>query len=62
VLYHAFGEFITTTGETLEGRGVIPDHQVPITREELLAGRDPPLLAALEWIADRRRESADPGP
>jgi carboxyl-terminal processing protease len=62
VLYHAFGDFITTTGETLEGRGVIPDHQVPITREELLAGRDPPLLAALEWIADRRRESADPGP
>jgi carboxyl-terminal processing protease len=62
VLYHAFGEFVTTTGVTLEGRGVIPDVAVPITRQELLAGRDPPMRAALEWIADQRREAADSEP
>jgi carboxyl-terminal processing protease len=58
VLYHAFAEFVTTTGETLEGRGVIPDVAVPITREDLLAGRDPPMRAAWQWIAEQRQEPA----
>jgi len=29
---------------------VVPDELVPLTRESLLAGRDPALEAALEWI------------
>lgn len=56
VLYHAFGEFETATGERLEGRGVYPDEPVPLTRADLLAGRDAALLAALQWIATEQRD------
>lgn len=54
VLYHATGEFITSTGERLEGRGVLPDEPVAVTRADLLAGRDPVLEAAVRWIGTRR--------
>jgi carboxyl-terminal processing protease len=54
VLIHAYGDFVTADGTRLEGRGVIPDEIVPLRRDELLAGRDRPLEAALEWI-DRAR-------
>ena len=54
VLYHAFGEFETTTGLRLEGRGVFPDRPVSVTREDLLTGRDAVLTAALDWIAAER--------
>jgi len=54
VLYHAIGEFVTATGEHLEGRGVVPDEPVTVTRADLLAGRDPALHAALRWIASER--------
>jgi carboxyl-terminal processing protease len=54
VLYHAFAEFVTPDGVTLEGRGVIPDEAVALTREEFLAGRDPVLRAAIRWIAEQR--------
>ena len=54
VLYHATGEFITSTGERLEGRGVLPDEPVAVTRADLLAGRDPVLEAAIRWIGTRR--------
>jgi carboxyl-terminal processing protease len=55
VLYHAFGDFVTATGERLEGRGVIPDQTVSRTREDLLADRDTTLLAAMEWIKEQDR-------
>jgi carboxyl-terminal processing protease len=55
VLYHAFGEFETSSGVYLEGRGVYPDEPIALTREALLAGRDDVLLAALRWIAEQRR-------
>jgi carboxyl-terminal processing protease len=54
VLYHAFADFVTGSGVRLEGRGVIPDEMVPVTRKDLLAGRDAPLLAALTWISAQR--------
>ena len=54
VLYHAFGEFETTTGLRLEGRGVFPDEPISITREDLLAERDAVLSAAMDWIAAER--------
>jgi carboxyl-terminal processing protease len=54
VLYHAFADFTTPDGVELEGRGVIPDEPVPLSRAELLAGRDAPLEAALRWIASER--------
>jgi carboxyl-terminal processing protease len=50
VLIHATGDFVTADGTRLEGRGVIPDRMVPIVREELLAGRDGTLEAALAWV------------
>ncbi len=50
VLIHAYGDFVTAEGTRLEGRGVIPDQIVPLLREDLLAGRDPTLDAALAWI------------
>lgn len=51
VLYHAIADFLTADGTVLEGRGVIPDEQVNTTRADLLAGRDPVLVAALDWLA-----------
>lgn len=49
-LLHAMGDFETSTGARLEGVGVVPDQVVPLTRAELLAGRDPVLESALDWI------------
>ena len=57
VLIHAFGDFVTADGTRLEGRGVIPDFPVPLTRADLLAGRDRTLESALAWI-DRARASS----
>jgi carboxyl-terminal processing protease len=55
VLLHAYGDFLTPGGVSLEGRGVQPDEVVPLEREDLLAGRDRAMLAARAWIASRRR-------
>ncbi len=55
VLIHAYGDFVTADGTRLEGRGVIPDQAVPLLREDLLAGRDRTLDAALAWI-DRPKD------
>jgi carboxyl-terminal processing protease len=51
VLQYAIGDFVTVTGQRIEGRGVVPDQVVEPGREDLLAGRDPILEAALDWIA-----------
>lgn len=50
VLIHAWGDFVTGTGVRIEGRGVVPDEPVELTREALLAGRDATLDRALAWI------------
>ena len=50
VLLHAYADFVTGDGTRLEGRGVIPDDPTPLTRDDLLAGRDRALDAALAWI------------
>jgi carboxyl-terminal processing protease len=49
-LIHAYGDFVTADGTRLEGRGVVPDEEVPLTRQDLLAGRDATLERALHWI------------
>ena len=55
VLQHAFADFVVTaTGERLEGRGVIPDERISVTRVDLIAGRDPVTEAAIEWIVRQR--------
>jgi carboxyl-terminal processing protease len=50
VLIHALGDFVTGTGVRIEGRGVVPDVPVALTRAPLLEGRDATLEAALAWI------------
>lgn len=49
VLMYAVGDFVTSTGLRLEGRGVVPDEDVPLTVANLAAGRTA-LSAALAWI------------
>ena len=58
LLYHAFADYITPSGIRLEGRGVVPDEFCPLTRADLLAGRDAPLQAALRWISNQRAQRA----
>ena len=55
VLIHATGDFVTSDGTRLEGRGVIPDEPVTIDRRDLLAGRDATLARALDWIDRQQR-------
>jgi len=54
VLLYAIGDFTTSTGQRLEGRGVVPDELVPLSIPVLWAGRDGALEAALAWI-DRQQ-------
>lgn len=55
VLQHAFADFVVAeTGVRLEGQGVVPDLEVVVERAHLLAGRDPTLEAAIEWIVGQR--------
>jgi carboxyl-terminal processing protease len=55
VLIHAWGDFVTGTGVRIEGRGVVPDEPVELSRAALLAGRDRTLEEALAWI-DRAKK------
>jgi len=57
-LLHALGDFETATGTRLEGAGVLPDPRVPVTRSDLLAGRDAALEAAVAWILAEQSASA----
>ena len=50
VLMYAIGDFVTSTGRSLEGDGVIPDEPVPLSPAALLAGRDDTVEAALRWL------------
>lgn len=50
VLLYAVGDFITSTGRSLEGEGVIPDESVPLRIEDLSKGKDATLAAAFAWI------------
>jgi carboxyl-terminal processing protease len=49
VLEYAIGDFVTADGRRIEGAGVVPDVEVPVTREDLAAGHDRVLEAAVEW-------------
>jgi len=57
LLIHAYGDFVTADGTRLEGQGVVPDESVPLRRDDLLAGRDTTMEAALAWI-DRSGKTA----
>jgi carboxyl-terminal processing protease len=47
---YAIANYISEGGKSLEGLGVTPDVDAPVTRQALLEGRDPALDAALHWI------------
>jgi carboxyl-terminal processing protease len=51
---HALADYISEGGQPLEGVGVAPDVEVKLTRAALLAGRDPVLDAAIEWIHSQK--------
>jgi len=47
---YAIANYISEGGQPLEGLGVTPDVETPLTRAALLAGKDPALDAAIAWI------------
>ncbi len=51
---YAIANYISEGGKPLEGLGVTPDVETPLTRAALLAGKDPALDAAVEWIKNRK--------
>jgi carboxyl-terminal processing protease len=51
---YAIADFKTPKGVLIEGRGVVPDVEVKMTRAALLAGHDPQLDAAIEQVRKRR--------
>jgi carboxyl-terminal processing protease len=53
---YAMANYISEGGKPLEGNGVMPDVEVKPTRQALLAGRDPALDAALDWISKQRTQ------
>jgi len=60
VLMYVMGDFVTSTGQRLEGDGVIPDEVVPLSITGLAAGHDATVEAALRWV-DRSPLALRPG-
>ncbi len=52
---YAQANYISEGGKPLEGIGVTPDEAVSLTRESLLAGHDPVVDAAVQWIRSQRK-------
>jgi len=52
---YAIANYVSQGGKPLEGNGVIPDEEVPLTRQALLAGRDPALDTAVTWIEKQKK-------
>jgi carboxyl-terminal processing protease len=46
----AIANYLAAGGQPLEGEGVRPDVETPLTRTALLEGRDPAIKAAVGWI------------
>jgi carboxyl-terminal processing protease len=52
---YAVANYISQGGQPLEGRGVIPDDEVRLTRRGLLDGHDAVLETALDWITKQKK-------
>jgi carboxyl-terminal processing protease len=50
---YAIANYVSEGGKPLEGLGVTPDVEAPVTRKALLEGKDPALDAAVAWIKGR---------
>lgn len=53
IFQYAISDYRSPRNILIEGRGVFPDTQVNQTRKALLAGRDPQLEAAVEYISEK---------
>jgi carboxyl-terminal processing protease len=51
---YAVANYISQGGKALEANGVIPDVEVKLTRAALLAGHDPVVDAAVDWMKKQR--------
>lgn len=51
VLMHPIADHLDAAGRHVEGIGVVPDEATPLTRRDLVAGRDAALEAARAWLA-----------
>lgn len=56
LLQYAVADMQTPTGKLIEGRGVIPDEPVKLSRADLAAGRDPVVDAARRWLEAQRKQ------
>ena len=56
VFQYAVADFRTPKGTLIEGRGVVPDVEIKLTRRPLLDGRDPQLDAAIEQINKQSKQ------
>lgn len=54
---YGFANYRTPRGTILEGRGVVPDINVKLSRRALLTGRDPQLTAAVAEIQRQRAQT-----
>jgi len=50
VFVHAVADFTDPRGKRIEGSGAVPDEIVPLRVQDLIAGRDAPIEAAVRWI------------
>ncbi|MBU0609761.1 MAG: hypothetical protein KKI08_17875, partial [Armatimonadetes bacterium] len=57
VFIHATADFVFADGQALEGVGVTPDIEVPVTRETLLQGQDAVVEAAIAWLHSQHQKA-----
>ncbi|MCP5054757.1 MAG: hypothetical protein GY940_46765 [bacterium] len=50
---YAVADYRSTGGEVLEGNGIKPDQEIPLTKDTLLNGKDLVMEAAVKWIQDQ---------
>jgi carboxyl-terminal processing protease len=53
---YAIANYISEGGKPLEGIGVLPDVETPLSREALLDGKDPAFDAAAKWIEAAKKK------
>ncbi len=53
---YAFANYISTGGKPLEGNGVVPDVEAPLSRAALLEDHDPAVEAAVQWIRSQAKK------
>jgi carboxyl-terminal processing protease len=58
VFQYAIADFRTPRGILIEGRGVVPDVEVKLSRGQLIEGRDPQLDEAIKQLNKRMKSAA----